>query len=452
VNVILTIKGINMETTTLKNSFLPELGKPRRGKVREVYTNDNGVALIASDRISVFDRILSDPIPDKGRILTQLSLFWFNQTQDIITNHIISHPDPNVLFVKKCTPIMIEVIVRGYLVGSLWRDYKDGKRVKCGIKLPDGLQQNAALPEPIVTPTTKSEHGHDEDITEEEIIQRGLATPHNWKIMKEKALQLYNRGQEVLKKRELILVDTKYEFGLDANGNIVLIDEIHTPDSSRFWYQNDLACKEVKFPDKEFLREWLRERGFTGDGPVPTIPLEVQQKVRNSYRELYEIITGMTLPHENWNTSKRLIANLKKEKMIRGVFALVIAGSESDSPHVEKILAVLKQHNVPYSAIYASAHKQPKVVVDLIDEYNQSLEPVVWITVAGRSNALSGVVASNTKWPVIACPPFKDYSDYLVNIHSSLQMPSNVPAMTVVDPGNAALAAVRILNTMEHNS
>jgi phosphoribosylaminoimidazole-succinocarboxamide synthase len=438
--------------TTLRNPFLPELGKPRRGKVREVYTNDKGIALIASDRISVFDRVLCDSIPDKGRILTQLSLFWFNQTQDIISNHIISHPDPNVLFVKKCTPIMIEVIVRGYIVGSLWRDYKDGKRVKCGIKLPEGLQQNAQLPEPIVTPTTKSEQGHDEDITEEEILKSGLVTPQNWKMIKEKALELYKRGQEVLKKRGLILVDTKYEFGLDANGQVVLIDEIHTPDSSRFWFQKDLDRKEVKFPDKEFLREWLRERGFTGDGPVPTIPQEVQQKVRNSYRELYEMITGDTLPQENLNTPKRLIANLKKEKMIRGVFTLIIAGSESDAPHVDKIVDVLKQHNIPYTTIFASAHKQPKVVMDLIDEYNQSVEPVVCITIAGRSNALSGVVASNLKWPVIACPPFKDYSDYLANIHSSLQMPSKVPSMTVIDPGNAALATIRILQTMEHHT
>ena len=438
-----------MDTATLRDCFLPELGTPRKGKVREIYHHENDLALIASDRISVFDRILSDPIPDKGRILTQLSLFWFKQTQDIISNHLISHPDPNVLIVKKCQPIMIEMIVRGYLVGSLWRDYNSGKRVKCGITLPDGLKQNDPLPELIVTPTTKSEEGHDEDLTETQILAQGLATPEIWKQAKETALRLYMRGQEVLKKKGLILVDTKYEFGLDSDGKLVLIDEIHTPDSSRFWFEKDYACKEVKFPDKEFLREWLRDKGFTGDGPIPALPEEIKQKVRDGYAQVYETITGLTLSAEKAMTPSRLVANLKKEKIIRGVFALIIAGSESDRPHFEKILAVLKEHHIPTSIIVASAHKQPRVVLDHIDAYNQSLEPMVCITVAGRSNALSGLVASSLKWPVIACPPFKDHSDYLTNIHSSLQMPSNVPAMTVIDPSNAALAAIRILNTME---
>ncbi len=438
-----------MQTTTIRHPFLPELGTPRRGKVREIYPHDSSLTLIASDRISVFDRILPDLIPDKGRILTQLSLFWFKETQDIISNHLISHPDPNVLVVQKCEPLMIEVIVRGYLVGSLWRDYKSGKRIKCGVPLPDGLNENDPLPKPIVTPTTKSEHGHDEDITEAEILEKGLATQEVWKKTKEAALSLYKRGQEVLEKKGLVLVDTKYEFGLDANGNVVLIDEIHTPDSSRFWFRNDKVCKEVTFPDKEFLRGWLREKGFTGEGPIPAIPSDVQQTVREGYQKVYEAITGLPLSQEDPIAHRRLIANLKNKQLIRGVFALIVAGSESDRPHFDKIQAVLKEHHIPTSVVVSSAHKQPKVVLDLIDLYNESLEPMVCITVAGRSNALSGLTASNLKWPVIACPPFKDYSDYLTNIHSSLQMPSNVPAMTVIDPSNAALAAIRILKAME---
>lgn len=438
-----------MQTTTLRHSFLPELGTPRHGKVREIYTHDDTLTLVASDRISVFDRILPDSIPDKGRILTQLSLFWFEKTKDILSNHFISHPDPNVLVVQKCQPILIEMIVRGYLVGSLWRDYQAGKRVKCGIQIPEGLLQNDPLPEPILTPTTKSEEGHDEDLTEEEILKQGLASQEVWEKAKKMALSLYKRGVEVLRERGLVLVDTKYEFGLDSKGNLMLIDEIHTPDSSRFWFEKDRACKEVKFPDKEFLRQWLREQGFTGEGQIPTLPEEIKQKVREGYTQVYQTITGELLSSEQEVTPRRLVANLKRQKMIRGIFALILAGSESDRVHFEKILAVLKEQHIPTDVFVASAHKQPKVVLDLIDRYNESLEPMVCIAVAGRSNALSGLVASSLKWPVIACPPFKDHSDYLTNIHSSLQMPSQVPAMTVIDPANAALAAVRILKTME---
>lgn len=435
--------------TTLRHTFLPELGKPRSGKVRDIYEADRSLTLIASDRISVFDRILADPIKDKGRVLTQLSMFWFDKTQDIIQNHIMAHPDPNVLIVKRCRPIMAEIIVRGYLVGSLARDYQAGKRVKCGIKLPDGLKTNDPLPKPIVTPTTKSTEGHDQDITKDELIAQKIITPELWNQIEATALKLYQRGQEIAQKKGLILVDTKYEFGLDDHGKLVLIDEIHTPDSSRYWFCKDYDMQQVKYPDKEFMREWLRNQGFIGEGHIPAVPPEVREKASQGYREIYEMITGQALPNENESIAKRLLSHLKKSKILKGVFALLISGSEKDQAHVDKITATLKEHDIPYNSIVASAHKHPKLVADLIEQHNNSLEPLVCITVAGRSNALSGVVAANLKWPVIACPPFKDYSDYLANIHSSLQMPSQVPSMTVVDPTNAALAAVRILKTME---
>ena len=195
----------------------------------EIYSHQNQLTMIASNRISVFDRILPDPIPNKGRILTGLSLFWFDKTKDIIQSHLISHPDPNIMIIKKCTPILVEVIIRGYLVGSLWRDYQGGKRIKCGIPLPEGLKENDPLPDLIVTPTTKSSHGHDEDITKQEIIATGLATPEVWQQVKKTALALYKRGRDHLKQKGMILVDTKYEFGLDDQGQVVLIDEIHTP-------------------------------------------------------------------------------------------------------------------------------------------------------------------------------------------------------------------------------
>jgi phosphoribosylaminoimidazole-succinocarboxamide synthase len=438
-----------MNKCALKYSFIPELGVPRRGKVRDIYSHDKTITMVTSDRISVFDNILPDPIPQKGKILTDLLLYWFEHTKDIIPNHILSKPDSNVIIVKKCKPIMVEVIVRGYLVGSLWRDYSAGKRVKCGIALPEGLKQNDRLPNPIITPTTKCEHGHDEDITEDEIINQGLATKEVWNKIKDAAFKLYKRGQDLLMQRGLILVDTKYEFGMTPEGDVILIDEIHTPDSSRFLYQKDYDLKEIKFPDKEFLREWLKNQGYTGNGIIPPIPDEIREKVLEGYKQVYHTITGLKLDEDTQSPSKRIVHNLKDKNHIKGVFALIVAGSESDRPHIDKINNCLKEHQIPTTVVIASAHKQPRAVLELIELYNQSQEPLVCITVAGRSNALSGMMACNLKWPVIACPPFKDYSDYLTNIHSSLQMPSKTPAMTVIDPGNAALAAVNILKTME---
>lgn len=440
---------MKLENNAIKNAFIPELGYPRNGKVREIYDQENSLTLIASDRVSVFDCILKEPIEDKGKILTMLSHFWFEKTKDIIANHLIAHPDPNVLVVKKCQPLLVEVIVRGYLAGSLARDYQAGKRSKCGVSLPEGLKLNSPLPTPIVTPTTKSVEGHDEDITKEELIKQGIVSEKLWKQIESTALQLYRRGQEIVGQKGLILVDTKYEFGLDAANQLTLIDEIHTPDSSRFWFKQDYDAKEVKYPDKELIREWMRGHGFTGSGTIPPFPKEMQQTARDSYRNVYRLITGQSLPDEEELVSKRLLTNLKKANMIKGKFALLISGSEKDQPHVSKIIEVLEGHSIPCKSYVNSAHKNPAKTLELINQYNLSIEPLVCITVAGKSNALSAVMAASLKWPVIACPPFKDYSDYLTNIHSSLQLPSQVPSMTVIDPHNAALAADRILKTME---
>jgi len=434
---------------TLHATFLPELGKRRQGKVRDIYEGEKTLTLITSDRISVFDAVLEEPIPDKGRLLTGLSRYWFEKTRDIIPNHLLKTPDPNVMVVKKCRPLMVEMIVRGYITGSLWRDYAAGKRIKCGVPLPDGLERNDPLPRPIVTPTTKSLDGHDEDITKEELIERGVVTKELWERLEKSSLALYERGTKLLEEKGMVLVDTKYEFGIDTEGDLCLIDEIHTPDSSRFWFVKDLERKEVKFPDKEYVRQWCLSAGFNGDGPPPSLPAEVVEKVRQGYRKVYEAITGTSFEEERTPAAPRLLSHLKEEKMIKGVFTLIITGSEKDAPHVEKMTKVLDEEGIPWASFVASAHKTPKKTLEIIEEFNQSLEPVVCITVAGMSNALSGLVAANLKWPVIACPPFKDHADYLTNVHSSLQMPSNVPSMTVVHPGNAALATARILKTME---
>jgi phosphoribosylaminoimidazole-succinocarboxamide synthase len=428
---------------------LPELGTRRQGKVRDIYESKEHLILVASDRLSIFDRVLQEPILDKGRILTGIARFWFEETKDIIANHVVSHPDPNVMIVKKCTPLPIEVIVRGYLAGSMWRDYASGKRKKCGISLPDGLKQNDPLPSPIVTPTTKSQEGHDEDITKEEILAQKIVTPKLWNEIEKKALALYNRGNDLLKKRGMILVDTKYEFGIDASNKLTLIDEIHTPDSSRFWFQKDLEKKEVRFPDKEFVREWARNAGFTGNGPLIALPQDIQDKVHQGYKEVYQAITGLKLEQESTQFPKRMLQNLKKEGLIKGTCALIVMGSEKDKSHADKMAAIFEEHKIGYRVEVASAHKHPRALLDLLDGANQSLEPLVCISIAGRSNALSGVCAANLKWPVIGCPFFQDGTDYLINIHSTLQMPSLVPVLTVIDPQNAALAAVRILKAAE---
>ena len=430
----------------IRFAYFPELGQPHSGKVRDIYElKDGSLAIIASDRISVFDVILKELVPDKGRVLTELSRFWFENTKDIIENHVINFPDPNVMVVKKCKPLMLEVIVRAYMAGSMWRDYQSGKRDKCGVTLPEGLKLHERLPQIIVTPTTKSTEGHDEDITPQELINRGIITADLWSQIEDKVKKVFARGQEILDQKGLILVDAKYEFGLSPEGNLVLIDEIHTPDSSRFWFKSEVEKNDVKFPDKELLRIWMREQGFTGDGQPPAIPQDIIDKVRKGYRDIYETIVGKSLETDKGTASKRLLTNLKKAGLIKGKLVVFLMGSEKDQPHADKITSVLTKYGMPFLIIVASAHKQPAKVLDWIEKFNQSLQPLVFIGIAGRSNALGGVIAANLKWPVINCPPFKDYSDYLTNIHSSLQMPSNVPALTVIDAENAGLAALKIL-------
>jgi fusion protein PurCD len=435
---------------SLKEIFIPELGTPYKGKVREVYDCQNELLLMATDRISIFDRELPEGISDKGRVLTGLSQFWFDQTKMIAPNHFVSRPAPQAMLVKKCKPIPIEVIVRGYMTGSMWRDYASGKRHKCGIPLPEGLKEHDPLPHPIVTPTTKAPQGeHDEDISKEELIKRKVVSVEYWNQIESTALALYKRGNEIIHPKNLILVDTKYEFGIDTEGNLLLIDEVHTPDSSRYWFRNDYETREIKFPDKEMVREWARKQGFNGEGPAPHIPIEMQRKIRENYRNVYELITGLRFEDIDESPTRVLLKHLKESRLIKGKFALILMGSEKDQPHADKITDALNARSVGNKTIVASAHKHTHKVMDILEKHQHSLEPMVFITLAGRSNALSGVVAANTKWPVIACPPFKDQSDYLVNIHSTLQMPSEVPVMTVLDPGNAALAAEKILRLAE---
>lgn len=289
------------------------------GKVRDVYNiDDKYLAMIVTDRISAFDVVLPKGIPYKGQILNQIAAKFLDITKDILPNWKIATPDPMVTIGKKCQPFKVEMIVRGYLAGSAYREYKNGVRTLCGVTLPEGMKENDKFPTPIITPTTKADAGHDENISKEEIISKGLVSKEDYEQIEKYALKLFERGQEVAKQRGLILVDTKYEFG-KADGQIYLIDEIHTPDSSRYFYLEGYEERQQKGErqrqlSKEFVREWLMENGFQGkEGQkIPTLTDEIVENISNRYIELYEHITGEKFikVEENVNISKRIEDNI----------------------------------------------------------------------------------------------------------------------------------------------
>jgi phosphoribosylaminoimidazole-succinocarboxamide synthase len=287
---------------TLPQARIPELPNPYFGKVRDCYDLPDGTRLlISSDRISAFDQILA-VIPWKGQVLTQLARYWFEKTADIAPNHVISYPDPNVVLGRKLTILPVEIVVRGYLAGStstsILTQYKAGTRQMYGHHLPDGLRDNQALPQAIITPTSKAfDGGHDEPLTAQEIVETGLLTQEQWDEVSDKALALFARGQQMAADRGLILVDTKYEFGTDADGTILLADEIHTPDSSRYWIADgyDAAFRDGARPpsfDKDVIRSWVVARCDPYTQPVPDIPLEMIEKTALVYIRAYEAITG----------------------------------------------------------------------------------------------------------------------------------------------------------------
>lgn len=275
-----------------------------KGKVRDVYGIGDHLLMITSDRISAFDVVLPKLIPFKGQVLNQIASYFLEKTADIVPNWLLATPDPNAAFGLKCKPFAIEMVIRGYLVGHLWREYKAGKRVVCGVTLPDGLVENQILPKPIITPTTKASEGHDEDISVDAIIQQEIVSKEHMEELCAITNQLFQRGQEMASEKNLILVDTKYEFGL-YNGKIMLMDEIHTPDSSRYFYKEpyaDLFAKGLpqKQLSKEFVREWLIANGFQGkEGQsIPVISDEFVQQISDRYILLFEEITGLTFKRE----------------------------------------------------------------------------------------------------------------------------------------------------------
>jgi phosphoribosylaminoimidazole-succinocarboxamide synthase len=305
---------------TLREADFPGLGQLYRGKVRDNYAKGDRIVMITTDRLSAFDRVLTT-VPFKGELLNRLTVFWFEKTKHLAPNHILDVPDPSVLVVRRLTPLAVEMVVRGYITGSLWRDFEKGKGAAAyGIELPKDLRRDQKFDKPILTPSTKEEVGsHDEPISPKELVARGTITQKQWEAMARMALDLFAAGQAWAQKRGLILVDTKYEFGVDKEGKLWLIDEIHTPDSSRYWISEGSEERfrkgeDQKMLDKEFFRQWLiRERGYQGDGPLPEIPGEVRAQLAGKYAELVRTLTGEAPKLEVGDTRARIEKSLRSK-------------------------------------------------------------------------------------------------------------------------------------------
>lgn len=312
-----------MPANTLMHTDFVFAGQTNKytGKVREVYTlADDTLIMIATDRLSAFDVVMPRGIPFKGQILNQIATYMMKSTSDLVPNWILSTPDPNVAVGKKCTPFKIEMVIRGYLAGHAAREYKAGKRLLCGVAMPEGMKENDAFPEPIITPATKADQGdHDEDISEEQILEKGIVSEEDYNQLKDYTNKLFSRGTTMVAKQGLLLVDTKYEFGKDTDGNIVLIDEIHTPDSSRYFYADGYEDRQKrnepqKQLSKEFVRQWLIRNGFQGlsGQQLPLMNDDYIDSVSKRYMELYEQIMGVPFEKASIeNIDERMRHNLK---------------------------------------------------------------------------------------------------------------------------------------------
>jgi phosphoribosylaminoimidazole-succinocarboxamide synthase len=457
---------------TLDFGFLPELGKHKSGKVREIhFTSDkigSNIIMVASDRVSAFDHVLGRSIPFKGKVLNLLNQWAMENTKDIVPNASVDSPHPSVIVQKLYKNIMIECVVRGYVWGSLAGAYEKGRRNFCGLEMPNGLLRYQELDSPLFTPTTKSEH--DEPMTFEEVEQqlgRELAAK-----VRDVSLKLFKRGAELAQKAGLIFIDTKYEFGLDEQGSLFLIDESNTPDSSRYcsieeYKKFDLIRQEmatgqfknvsellkhkpelkIKEMSKQFIRDVLTEKGFSygGTGKIPKLTDEDVVEVSYRYINLYEMLTGKTFEFPSAHPKVELLSKLQQSGLIKGGLAVIMAGSDSDMPHIEKIQAALADFNVKSQVRICSAHKQPGLCESIVKKYNTSLEPVVFIAVAGGTDALSGVASFHSVFPVISCPPKAE------EYHSGIKNPPGSSNSLILRPVNAARHAAQILSFYNEN-
>jgi phosphoribosylaminoimidazole-succinocarboxamide synthase len=303
---------------TLRQIDLPGLGQLYRGKVRDNYSRDDRIVMITTDRVSAFDHVLGT-IPFKGEVLSRLTLFWFDKVKDIAPTHLIAAPDPSVMVVKRAQPLRVEIVIRGYITGSLWRDYEAGTAGTYGVPFPGGLRKDQRFDEPVITPSTKEEYGkHDEPVSEADIVSRGLVAPEIWREATAVAQRLFARGQAWARERGLILVDTKYEMGI-ADGKLVVIDEIHTPDSSRYWVADGYEERfqrgaDQEMLDKENIRQWLiREHGFSGHGKPPALSDDVRIMLATKYIEVYERLTGEEFKSAVGSVETRIRKNLAEQ-------------------------------------------------------------------------------------------------------------------------------------------
>ncbi len=441
---------------TLTHFASPQLPLLHRGKVRDSLRAPSGDRLIiVTDRLSAFDSVLETAIPHKGAVLNGLADFWFAKTQHIIPNHVLKLVDANAMLVKEAQPIKVEMIVRQYLTGSMWRGYQAGQRTFSGVTVPDGLTQNQAFPQAILTPTTKEES--DREITPENLVSEGWVSKELYDQMGEKSLALFAVGSQLLAEKGIILVDTKYEFGL-LDGKLILIDEMHTPDSSRFWAAEEYAANPLTATqmDKEYVRQWLIANKQNGQYPRALTP-EVAQEASRRYLDIYQRITGQALPTAEQAAEEtpgsgrhdaraRLLANLVQAGIMKDAWVNIVMGSAGDKEHCQNIRKHLEGYDIFTQLRVTSAHKNGEEIVGMAAVWNNSLEPGVLIAVAGLSNGLGGALAANVNVPVISCPPWKDYAELAMNLNSSVVMPSGTPNLTVVRPDNAAQAALRALN------
>jgi len=321
---------------TLREIDLPTIGELYRGKVRDNYSRDGQIVMVTTDRVSAFDHVLGT-IPFKGEVLSRLTLFWFDKVKDLAPTHLLDAPDPSVMVVKKARALPVEIVIRGYITGSLWRDYQAGKAGAYGIAWPAGLKKDQRFDEPIITPSTKAEYGkHDEPISEKEIVEKGLVAPEVWREATAIAKRLFARGQEWAMSRGLVLVDTKYEMGIveedgsagrraeakpehQTAGRLTVIDEIHTPDSSRYWVAGGYRERfekgaDQEMLDKENIRQWLiKEHGFSGHGKPPALTDDVRVMLAQKYIEVFERLTGMAFESQVGSVAERIKANLRSK-------------------------------------------------------------------------------------------------------------------------------------------
>jgi phosphoribosylaminoimidazole-succinocarboxamide synthase len=456
-----------MKTKSLFTKNFPgQSGDMVSGKVRDVYPIGSSLLIChTTDRVSAFDHILPVDVPHKGSVLSQLAAFFMRATDHIIPNCLLSTPHETIQIWEKCKPFKIEVVVRAYNTGSFWRDYSSkGIENPWDISLPENMRKNERFPELIITPTTKEDSGHDIPISATEIIAKGLCTKDEWEYISEKAKELFQFGSEMAAKNGLILVDTKYEFGINHEGKIVLIDEVHTPDSSRYWYlvsyQNTFGFgkqEEPKGLSKEYLRTWLRDNGFTGEEgkTCPEIPEEIINKVSEDYKQLYTLLTGEKYDYSHFNSDKIYDTIVPELMPYRRKFekpaVLVCMGSESDLGVMEAAIKVLDEAGVVAAINILSAHRTPESMLEAAKNARNNGIKVI-IAGAGGAAHLPGMMASSTTLPVIGVPVKSSNSiDGWDSVLSILQMPSGVPVATVALNGaaNAGLLALQILATTD---